>query len=599
MIDHPGTVDRDDAIGIKRVTDGWYLTVYVADVAAGVPLDSAVDRAAFERRESAYGGWRGTQKMLPRDVESRLTLAEGRACAAIAIGMHVGPDGAVRDVAVERVSVDGLVAVDHAQAAKAVGDRGHRLHEVLREAAAVSEVLLARRRRQGALAVYDLLSGWATSEDGVVVRVAAAERTIGYKIVQECMIAANTALASWAAQRDLPLLFRNHSAARVAPPRQALLEDMDLAFADGSLTRLEALRERALMTLKAAEYAPFMGGHWGLNLPGYVHATSPLRRYADLVVQRVVSSHLDGADSPYEDETLLEVAQALNTGARQDREAEQETRKNWAHSAARRRAAATSADYTGLDASAFHSLLKRGCKEDIAGAALVAETARRAAAGQLTSLELQLALLVASGPGWEPARKACLDAVAGAPETAVSVLSVHSQVNAWPPAEFTVHAFGQGQKTVFSAQTSWAAGENLVEGARRSAPTKKAARYQAALSLLAHLAGLPDPSRDLAQPAPTSASPSNGTSSAGVAVGGSAVSVLNEYQQTHVVSDLHYAVRGQGPSHQPTFTCTARVIHNGQTLRACASASTKGAAKTAAAASLLEQINTTRTGRTG
>lgn len=597
MIDRPGSVDRDDAIAVERVADGWHLTVYVADVAAGVAPGSMVNREAFERRRTEYrGGW-ALHTMLPRQVEARLTLAEERPCATIAIRMHVRPDGAVGHVDVERATVRGLVALGHAEAADAVGDRGHPLHEVVREAAAVSEVLLARRRRQGALALYDLLSGWATSEDGVVVRLASFERTVGYKIVQECMIAANTALASWAAERDLPLLFRNHSAARVAAPRQTLLDDLDLAFTDGSAARLEALRERTLMTLKAAEYAPFMGGHWGLNLPGYVHATSPLRRYADLVVQQVITSHLDGDGSPYDAEGLLAIAESLNIGARQDRDAERESRKSSAHSSARRGAAAVSADYTGLDAPAFHALLKRGCKENIAGDPLVTETARRAAAGKLTSLELQLVLLVAGGPGWEPGRSACLDVVAAAPETAVSILSVHAQVNALPPVEFTVQTIGQTPNTVFYAQASWPAGESPVQGACRSAPTKKAARHQAALSLLAQLAALPDPSRDLAQPAPGATQLPTTPGVAAAEDGRSPISVLNEYQQTRIITGLTFSTNGEGPSHLPTFTCTAEATHDGQAVRASATASTKAAAKTAAAAGLLEQVDTARAGR--
>ncbi|MCX4681420.1 RNB domain-containing ribonuclease [Streptomyces sp. NBC_01433] len=599
MIDRPGSLDRDDAIEVERVGDGWRLTVYVADVAACVTPGSTADREALERRRTEYrGGW-ALHTMLPRPMEAQLTLAEGRPCAAIAIRMQVRPDGTVGRVDVERATVRGLVALGHSQAADAVGDRSHLLHEVVREAAAVSEVLLARRRQQGALALYDLLSGWATSEDGVVVRLASFERTIGYKIVQECMIAANTALASWAAERDLPLLFRNHSAARVAAPRQIMLDDLDLAFTDGSAARLEALRERTLMTLKAAEYAPFMGGHWGLNLPGYVHATSPLRRYPDLVVQQVISSHLDGVDSPYEDDALRAIAEALNTGARQDRDAERESRKSSAHSSARRGAAAASADYTGLDAQAFHALLKRGCKEDIAGAALVAETARRAADGQLTSLDLQLVLLVAGGSGWEPGRSACLDVIAVAPERAVSILSGHAQVNALPPVEFTVQTFGQPPNAVFFAQASWPAGESAVQGARRSAPTKKAARHQAALSLLARLADLPDPSRDLAQPVPEATLLPAAMDGAGSGESPSPISVLNEYQQTWIITGLSYSTGAEGPDHLPTFTCTAQATHDGQAVCVSATASTKAVAKTAAAASLLERVDTARAGRAG
>ncbi|GKQ34733.1 hypothetical protein ALMP_12820 [Streptomyces sp. A012304] len=172
MIDSKDTVDRDDAIAVRPTSDGWRLTVYVADVASGVALGSDADREALRRRESAYGGWRGRAKMLPRPVEDRLTLAPGRACPALAVHMKIGRDGSVNHVEVERATVRGALAMDHAEVAAAVRNSDHPLHDGLRQAAAVSEVLLARRREHGALALYDLLSGWATDEDGTVVRLA-------------------------------------------------------------------------------------------------------------------------------------------------------------------------------------------------------------------------------------------------------------------------------------------------------------------------------------------------------------------------------------------------------------------------------------------
>ncbi|WP_330351671.1 RNB domain-containing ribonuclease [Streptomyces sp. NBC_00582] len=593
MIDSRGTVDRDDAIAVRPLDDGWELMVYVADVASGVALGSAADQEAFRRRESAYGGWRGTAKMLPRPVEDRLTLAEDRPCATMRVRLDVTSDGIVRHTDVARAAMSGAMAVHHQEVAAATRDPEHPLHSGLREAAALSEVLLARRRDQGALALYDLLSGWATDEDGAVVRLAAFERNIGYKVVQECMIAANTALAAWAAERDLPVLFRNHSAARVSPPRSELLEDLDLAFADGSPARLEALQQRTLMTMKAAEYAPYMGGHWGLNLPGYVHATSPLRRYADLVVQRIIFSHLDNSASPYGEDELSSVAGALNDGARADRQAQQESFKSSAHTRARRAAAAAAADYSALDSKAFHAVLKRGCKDNIAGPSLVEETGRRAAAQQLTSLELQLVLLVADGTGWEVARTACLAAIAAAPETAISVLSVHAQVNDLPLPRFADGSTGQAPHTVFSAQASWTAADGEVRGSTRSASAKKAARHQAAVSLLARLAELPDPSKDLAEPAPEALTATRGPAPTVTDVR-SPLSMLNEYAQIRVISGLEYSVTGEGPDHLPTFTCTAHAVCEGRSLAGESSAASKAAAKTAAADSLLAQVHEVR-----
>ncbi|MEJ8654744.1 RNB domain-containing ribonuclease [Streptomyces sp. MS1.AVA.3] len=590
MIDRKGSVDRDDAIAVRRLDDGWELTVYVADVASGVARNSATDREALRRRESAYGGRRGTAKMLPRPVEERLTLAQGRPCAAMRVRVKVAADGTARHSEVGRATLQDSVAMDHQEVADAIIDLAHPLHGPLREAAALSEVLLARRRDQGALALYDLLRGWATDEDGGLVQLETSERNVAYKVVQECMIAANTALAAWAAERDLPLLFRNHSVAKVAPPRQVLLEDFGLALADGSPARLEALQQRTLMVMKAAEYAPFMGGHWGLNLPGYVHATSPLRRYADLVVQRVVFHYLDGAEAPYTPDELALIAAALNNGARADREAQKDSFKRAAH-ARDRRAAATDADYSPLDSRAFHAVLKRGCKENITTASLADEAARRAVAQQLTALELQLLLLVAAGQSWEGARVACLETVSAAPETAVSVLSVHAQINGLPLAEFTDGSEGQSPHTVFSSSASLTIDGRHVSGATRTASTKRAARHQAAVSLLARLAELPDPSQNLAASAPRTNPKATATSTL---QGLSPLMTLNEYAQVHVISGLTFDITGQGPSHMPIFTCNAQAHCEGEQVTGTSSAPSKAAAKTKAAVLLLKAIDTRR-----
>ncbi|MFG2210976.1 RNB domain-containing ribonuclease [Streptomyces sp. NPDC048638] len=495
MIDRKGSVDRDDAITVAPFDGGWILTVYVADVASGVAPASAADREAFKRRESAYGGFRGTAKMLPRPVEDRLTLAEGRTCATLRVQVTFDRAGAVLDVQVDRAQLHGALAMDHHEVAAAVADPAHRLHHQLCDAAELSEVLLARRRSQGALALYDLMKGWATDEDGRLVRLAAAERNVAYKIVQECMIAANTAVAGWAAERDLVLLFRNHSAAKVAPPRAEFLDDLDLALSDGSGARLQALQERTLLVMRPAEYAPFMRGHWGLNLPGYVHATSPLRRYADLVVQRVIFSHIDGRPSPYADCELQAVAESLTAGARADREAQMAVFKSAAHSRARR-AASSEGDYTRLDTREFHALLKRACKENIDSSSLIKEAVRRAEQQQLTSLELQMVLLVTTSDAWEAARAGCLSAIVAAPETAVSVLTTHAQINALPNPVFSDESSGSAHSAAFRSRAEFRGSGGPVVGEVRAASSKKAARHQAAVSLLARLAGLPDPSRD-------------------------------------------------------------------------------------------------------
>ena len=585
MIDRAGSLDRDDALAVRRLDhdNSWELTVHIADVAVGVPPGGTADQEAARRRESAYGGWRGRAKMLPRYLERRLTLAEDRPCPTMRVRIKFAADGTRLDIQIDRAMMRGAVALEHQAVAAAIANPGHALHGPLCDAAELSEVLLARRRSRGALAWYDLLRGWAINEDGRLVSLRPAESNIAYKIVQECMIAANGSIASWAAEQDLPVLFRNHSAAKVAPPRETLLEDLDLVLTEGSTERIEALRERVFTVMRPAEYAPHMRGHWGLNLPGYVHGTSPLRRYADLVVQRMIFHRLAGLSSPYSHDELALIAESLNDGARADRVAQRAWNEKTAYTRAQR-AANTEAGYSGLDDESFHNILKRECKESTTNASLVEETVRRAP--RLTALGLQTVLLVSDSEIWEPARTACFQAIVSAPEEAMSVLSVHAQVNGLALPRFAESSLGESPHTVFTSRAEQHFDGHQVLGERCSARTKKAARHLAAVNLLGRLANLTLPPQNQ----PQSETQSEKSPEAIPYKGRQPVMVLNECAQSRVVENLQFTFAVKGPSHHPVFTCTAHALHRGELLTGQGSASLKATAKTAAAASLMEKI---------
>ncbi|MFE9099898.1 RNB domain-containing ribonuclease [Actinomadura geliboluensis] len=562
MIDRPGTPDRDDGIWVTPVPGGgWRASVHIADVARHIHEGSRADGEAFTRGWTKYLPDR-TIGMLPRRTEEAATLADGAHTCLITLG--IAADGAIEDTTVARSRLHHAIAMDYEQAATL---RTGPIGGMLAAAHDLARVRLARRRDDGALALYDLIRGVATTEEGHLVRLDDPERNAGYVIVAELMIAANEALARWAATRDLPILYRNHRAAAVAPPRAELLAGMVVDQAS-----LEQARERLAVIIKTAEYGPQVTGHYGLNA-AYTHATSPLRRYADLVTQRMVLAAVDGRPAPYSAAQAAEIAAELNGRAAERRRRISARMKDAAK--AKARADAEAGAFTGLDDDKFHKALKIAVRENRRSPALEAETCRRADAGRLAPRDLHLLLCTADST-WRTAQTAARACVAAAPHTAPSVLAIHT---ADAPPVWDI-ALLQDSPPRYRAQVSLT-GQPGSGSAARGAPSKREARQQAALSLLCRIAGLDDVSADIANPAPARRAPRADPA---------AISSLNTHVQAGAITGLTWSYTAEGPDHARVFTCTAKARAASGWCEATGTASSKSAAKAAAAADLLTAL---------
>lgn len=578
MIDRRDSLDRDDALLVAPAADGWTLTVHIADVPAGLAPDSPSDIEARRRGHTRYGATT-IRHMLPAPLVRRLTLAERATRRTLTVTLHVVDDGTVTSNELARGRVTDPAAMDHEQVAAALTDPAHPHHEMLTHAERCARALYSHRRDAGALAVYDLARGWATDEDGQLVRLDQPDRNVGYIIVQECMIAANAAIAAWAVERDVPILYRNHVATAAAPAAAHLAADLDAAVASQAPSQLDAARQRLALIMRAATYGPTVRGHYALTLPAYTHATSPLRRYADVATLRQILAGLDGATLPYSAAALEQLADQLNTAAAERRERTATALKERAHRADR--TAAASDAFTDLPPARFSAIIKRAAKEGLHSEPLDAEIRRRAAADALALADVAH-VLAADGDDWQPLRQALIDRAASEPHTAPSLLAMHTARDDLPAATYAFEVAGQSPEEVFTARASCGG----VSGAARRAGSKKAAQQRAALSLLAALAGADDPSTDaVAEPRRPPAEPP------AVIEGRHPVSVLNEYAQTGYVTELTWNVDRAGPPHAPLFTSWVHVQVAGRgELCASGEAGSKAGARERAAGALLELI---------
>lgn len=598
MIDRAGTRDRDDAIWAQGAGDGWDLAVHIARVADVVPVGSAADQHAAQRVLTAYLP-RDTVPMLPRAIEQAATLSADRECPTVRVSWHLAGDGTPSDVRVGEGRLRHAAAMDYAEATAAITDRAHPQHEALKAAHEAARVMLARRRHQGALAVYDLIRGWASDGDGGLRELAAVERHAAYIIIAELMVAANTLIAEYCAARDTLIPFRVHSPA-AASSREQLTSDLDLAATGSGDWRQQAAWQRLGHLLHPAVYSVHAGEHYGLRLPWYCHATSPLRRHPDLLLQRQLLAALRGQEPPYGCDELTQAVEHANEVIRQRREQRGERHREAAW--ATRRAQLAAAQLGGLSAGDFHRLVKLAAREDRQRPELEAELLRRLTGGMLQPRDAYPVLL-ARGTEWEPSRAAVIAWLAAHPEHAVTLASTHA-VNlgngalVWDEAQV-----GTIRDPWFSARAGLPGGDG--EGATwfpvRVMRSKGAARQQAALSLAAHLAGQPDPS------ASDAGAPEQGPAAPGAAAGAqNPVMALYELGQAGVIRDLAWTYQVTGPPHDRKFTCTAAARWGAaspppgardEPLTATGTAArSKKDAKASAAAALHEKIAATRPG---
>ena len=319
-IDGVDARDFDDAVWAEADPapdnpGGWRAVVAIADVAHYVRPGSALDRAAQERGNSAYLPDR-VVPMLPEALSADLcSLRPGVDRACLAAHLRIDAGGALLDWRFERALMRSAARLTYegVQAAAEGGGDGLAapVRAAIRALYGVYGALRAARETRGALDLELPERTIALADDGSVARIGIAPRYDSHRLIEELMIAANVAAASALEARQAPCMYRVHDRPDMAK-LDALREHLrgrGLTLRFGRTIGADAFNRilagldnpRAagivsLMILRAqaqAAYSPRNIGHFGLGLARYAHFTSPIRRYADLLVHRALIAAYD------------------------------------------------------------------------------------------------------------------------------------------------------------------------------------------------------------------------------------------------------------------------------------------------------------------
>jgi len=311
-IDSASTRDIDDAFFIEQNETGFHIIVAIANAAAHVAIGSAEDINAAQLGATVYAADRVVRSMLPfRISEEKGSLKALKKRPAIVLDLRLDWHLDVTTFTLSSAPVVVQHRLAYSDIPEIIKQPEHVLNKQMKLAESVGLQLLRHRRERGAMALFDLTRLLLTDEDGQLVQVEDAKDTIGQIIVQEMMILTNRLMAEYMAHNNIPCIYRNHEARVSAPPVADLCKTID-GWLHGTTFSPDVAKKQLAMVSTKSIYEATIRGHYALNLAAYVHMSSPLRRYPDLVNQRQLVAFLGGSPLPYSQERILEIATGVN-----------------------------------------------------------------------------------------------------------------------------------------------------------------------------------------------------------------------------------------------------------------------------------------------
>ena len=353
-IDGEDAKDLDDAVTVKKLANGnYFLGVHIADVSNYVTEGSQLDREAYERGTSVYLTDR-VIPMIPQRLSNGIcSLNPHVPRLTMSCEMEIDPNGQVvsHDIfpsviqTTERMTYTAVNQILEEQDEQ-VMERYQQLVPMFQEMQELHQILEEMRIRRGAISFEDREAKILVEPDGQPTDILLRSRGVGERLIESFMLAANETVAEHFNKRNFPFIYRIHE----QPKEEKMQRFFDFASALGIVVRgtkgtitpkdlqkvidnVEDKPESAvintmlLRSMQQARYSEDNFGHYGLAAEYYTHFTSPIRRYPDLIVHRLIRSYGQDpseANQTYWENELPEIAEHSSKMERRAVEAERE-----------------------------------------------------------------------------------------------------------------------------------------------------------------------------------------------------------------------------------------------------------------------------------
>ncbi len=354
-IDGADAKDLDDAVQVKKLDNGnYYLGVHIADVAHYVAENSKLDREALKRATSVYLIDR-VIPMLPKALSNGIcSLNPNVDRLTMSCEMEIDGDGKV----VKYDIYESVIKSNRRMTYRAVSDilegapdakvdEYQDLVAMFKDMAELSKILRAKRTARGAIDFEFAEPYIELDETGKPIKIVNRERRIANRIIEEFMLAANETVAEHVFWLEQPFVYRIHedpAAERIAEFNKFLhnfgyrlkgaADELHPKEVQRLLAEVKGKKEEhiinklMLRSLKQAKYSPICSGHFGLAAQYYCHFTSPIRRYPDLQIHRILKELLHGQLSEQRSQQLKGIVEAASLqSSEQERVAEQAERE--------------------------------------------------------------------------------------------------------------------------------------------------------------------------------------------------------------------------------------------------------------------------------
>ncbi|WP_212112631.1 ribonuclease R [Bartonella queenslandensis] len=354
-IDPPDAKDHDDAVYVSKDKDptnngGWIIIVAIADVSYYIKTGSALDKEALKRGNSVYFP-DTVVPMLPERLSHDLcSLREGKERPALAVRMIFDANGNKLKHSFHRIMMRVRAKLSYQEVQLARKGHIHKksapLLEILHPLWEAYACLEAARDRRQPLELEIAEKKIILDQNGCIQDVVSEEHLEAHRLIEEFMIQANIAASETLKKHHQPFIYRVHDKPSLAKQEvlKNFLQSLGISLsksAELTSARLNRILEKVahteqqelvnqviLRSQSQAEYSPKNSGHFGLNLQNYTHFTSPIRRYADLIIHRALIKALKlGNDqlTDTQEQNLTEIATQISLYERRAMLAERET----------------------------------------------------------------------------------------------------------------------------------------------------------------------------------------------------------------------------------------------------------------------------------